>query len=124
MSKLEQSIFEKYPFLSLVVYGGQEFVGIIQNYDDTVMSIYDYSRIRTLEHKEQFLQLGEVWWWESNRQIPINLFLKTDWQVFSETLVNLNVKDCEVRHGPSVSIYELAKKRTKRRNIQLVKRVK
>ena len=24
----------------------------------------------------KFLELGDVWWWESNRQIPIHLFLK------------------------------------------------
>ena len=121
---LEKQTFEKYPFLSLVIYGGEEYVGIIQNADDTVMSIYDYSRIKTLEEKEMFLELGDVWWWESNRMIPINLFLKHEWSLFSKLLVNLNAKDCEVKYGPQVSIQELAKKRSKRRNIQLVKRVK
>ena len=124
INKQAKETFQEYPFLSLVAYGGQEYVGIIQNYDDTVLSIYDYSRIRVLEHKEAFLLLGEVWWWESNRMIPINLFLKQEWDVFNNTLVTLNVKDCEIKHGPSVSIQELAKKRSKRRNIQLVKRVK
>ena len=61
--------------------------------------------------------------YESNRQVPINLFLKEEW-IFTDTLVNLNSKDSEVTFGPSVSINELAKKRTKRRNIQLVKKVK
>ena len=74
INKQAKETFQEYPFLSLVAYGGQEYVGIIQNYDDTVLSIYDYSRIRVLEHKEAFLLLGEVWWWESNRMIPINLF--------------------------------------------------
>lgn len=124
INKAAQQIFHEYPFLSLVTYGGQEYVGIIQNYDDTVLSIYDYGKIRVAEQKQLFLQLGDVWWWESNRMIPINLFLKNDWGPFMNILVNLNAKDCEIKHGPSVSIQELAKKRTKRRNIQLVKRVK
>ena len=115
---------EKYPFLSLVTYGNQEYVGVIQNHDDTVLTLYDISRCKTTQEKENYLQLAETWWWESNRQIPINLFLRTDWSVFQNTMVSLNIKDCEIKFGPSVSIHNLAKKRGKRRNIQLVKRVK
>ena len=70
---------EKYPFLSLVTYGNQEYVGVIQNHDDTVLTLYDISRCKTTQEKENYLQLAETWWWESNRQIPINLFLRTDW---------------------------------------------
>jgi len=124
MSKLDKKIQEQYPFISLVKYSDREYVGIIQNYDDTIMSIYDISLIQTDKAKETFLLLGEQWWWESNRQIPINLFIKEDWQEFKNTLVSLNVKDCEIIFGPSVSIQELSKKRSKRRNIQLVKKVK
>ena len=65
---------EKYPFLSLVTYGNQEYVGVIQNHDDTVLTLYDISRCKTTQEKENYLQLAETWWWESNRQIPINLF--------------------------------------------------
>ena len=109
--------------MSLVKYGGLEYIGIIQNFDETVMSIYEYSRVTTDDRKAIFLELGDQWWWESNRQVPINLFLKEEW-IFSSTLVSLNSKDCEIAFGPSVSINELAKKRTKRRNIQLIKRMK
>ena len=115
---------EKYPFLSLVTYGNQEYVGVIQNHDDTVLTLYDISRCKTTQEKENYLQLAETWWWESNRQIPINLFLRNDWSVFQNTMVSLNIKDCEIKFGPSVRIHNLAKKRGKRRNIQLVKRVK
>ena len=123
MPPLAEEIFEEYPFLSLVTYGGQEYVGIIQNQDDTVLSMYDYSKI-DVDSKPNFLELGEVWWWESNRTIPINLFLKKDFEKFSNYLVTFNIKDTEVIRGPSVSIADLAKKRSKRRNIQLVKKVK
>ena len=115
---------EKYPFLSLVTYGNQEYVGVIQNHDDTVLTLYDISRCKTTQEKENYLQLAETWWWESNRQIPINLFLRNDWSAFQNTMVSLNIKDCEIKFGPSGSIHNLAKKRGKRRNIQLVKRVK
>lgn len=123
MAPLADEIFEKYPFLSLVKYGGNEYVGIVQNQDDTVLSLYDYSRLPD-EYKAKFLELGEVWWWESNRTIPINLFLKQDFAEFNTVLLTFNIKDTEVLRGPSISIAELAKKRSKRRNIQLVKKVK
>ena len=123
MPPLAEEIFEKYPFLSLVTYGGQEYVGIVQNQDDTVLSMYDYSRL-PIELKETFLALGDTWWWESNRMIPINLFLKKDFNQFATFLITFNIRDTEVVRGPSVSIADLAKKRSKRRNIQLVKKVK
>ena len=123
MPPLAEEIFEKYPFLSLVTYGGAEYVGIVQNQDDTVLSMYDYSKIPD-NLKTSFLELGDVWWWESNRMIPINLFLKKDFAQFASILITFNIRDTEVVRGPSVSIAELAKKRSKRRNIQLVKKVK
>lgn len=122
MPPLAEEIFEKYPFLSLVTYGGQEYVGIVQNQDDTVLSMYDFSRLPD-DLKQIFLELGDVWWWESNRMIPINLFLKKDFAQFAGILITFNIRDTEVVKGPSVSIAELAKKRSKRRNIQLVKKV-
>lgn len=124
MSQYAEEIFEKYPFLSLVTYGGNEYIGIIQNQDDAVLSIYDFGRLNSDESKNLFLNLGETWWWESNRMIPINLFLKHEWDVFYNILLTLNVKDCIVVYGSSVSINDLAKKRSKRRNIQLVRKVK
>ena len=123
MPALAEEIFEKYPFLSLVTYGGAEYVGIVQNQDDTVLSMYDYSKIPD-NLKASFLELGDVWWWESNRMIPINLFLKKDFAQFASILITFNIRDTEVIRGPSVSIADLAKKRSKRRNIQLVKKVK
>ncbi len=123
MPPLAEEIFEQYPFLSLVTYGGQEYVGIIQNQDDSFLSMYDYSRLDA-DMKPLFLELGDSWWWESNRTIPINLFLKKDFLQFSKYLITFNIKDTQVVKGPSVSIADLAKKRSKRRNIQLVKKVK
>ena len=124
MTSLALKVQKKYPFLSLVAYGGEEYVGIIQNSDDVVLSIYNIDSIKTSEEKRRYLELGEQWWWESNQKIPINLFLRNDWAQFSYTLTTLNIKDCEVKFGPQVSISDLGKTRSKRKNITLVKRVK
>ena len=124
MPPLAEEIFEKYPFLSLVEYSGMEYIGIIQNQDDSVFSIYDYALVPD-ESKQKFLECGDIWWWESNRMLPINLFLKQDFVQFRVCLRNFIQKDVNVVKGPTISLAELAKKRrTKRRNIQLVKKVK
>lgn len=115
-------IVQKYPFISLLSYGGNEYIGIIQNSDEVVISMYNFGAISDNEHKTMFLELGDQWWWESNRQIPINLFLKNDWELFNYTLINFNVKDCEIIAGHAVSLIDIAKKRTKRRSVQLVRK--
>ena len=98
MPPLAEEIFEKYPFLSLVTYGGNEYIGIVQNQDDTVLSMYDYSRINE-DLKPIFLELGDTWWWESNRTIPINLFLKNDFVQFASFLITFNIRDTELMRG-------------------------
>lgn len=120
---LLKEIAENFPFVSVVNYGGQEYVGIVINQDQWVTSMYVYTNLRSLQEKELLLELGEIWWWESNRMIPINIFLKQDWLLFRPYLTTFISKDCEIIAGPNVSLSELSKKRTKRRSIQLVKKI-
>lgn len=98
-------------------------MGIVQNIDDVVTTIYDYSALKTEEDKRKFIELAEAWWWESNRQIPINIFLKTDWVNFRFTLKTFNSKDVVIKYGPALSLKETAQKRSKRRSITLIRRV-
>lgn len=118
-----RALLDRYPFLSYITYGGNEYIGIIQNLDDVITSIYDYSVIRSTEQKQMYLELGETWWWESNRMVPINIFLKNDWSVFRFTLKTFNSKDVELKYGPAVSLKESAQKRSKRRSITLIRRI-
>lgn len=74
--------------------------------------------------KEILLELGEQWWWESNRKIPINIFLKNEMIVFRQYIKTLNSKDVEHIFGPMVNLNEIAEKRVKRKSIQLVRTVK
>jgi len=124
MSDLFSTVAENYPFISHITYGNTEFIGIIQNKDKLITSVYDFSKILSTKDKEMFLDLGETWWWESNRMIPINIFLRSKWDPFRHTLTTLNSKDCDIIHGPYVSLSEISAKRIKRTNIQLVRRVR
>jgi hypothetical protein len=118
-----QNLLDQYPFLSFLTYGGNEYIGIIQNLDDVITSIYDFGLLKTPDQKRLYLEFGEVWWWESNRMVPINIFLKSDWGVFRPTLKTFNSKDVELKYGPALSLKESAQKRSKRRSITLVRRV-
>jgi len=118
-----QKLLDQYPFLSYLTYGGNEYIGIIQNIDDVITSIYDYAVLKTDEQKLAYLELGEQWWWESNRMVPINIFLKADWYQFRPTLKTFNSKDVELKYGPALSLKESAQKRSKRRSITLVRRI-
>jgi hypothetical protein len=118
-----QNLLDQYPFLSFLTYGGNEYIGIIQNIDDVITSIYDFSVLKTPEQKKNYLELGEIWWWESNRLVPINIFLKNDWALFRFTLKTLNSKDVDLKYGPALSLKESIQKRSKRRSITLVRRI-
>lgn len=122
MEELKQ-LLDRYPFITYLVYGGNDYIGIIQNADEQITTIYDFGSLKTPEHKVKFLELGEQWWWESNRLIPINVFLKTDWAEFKFCVKTMNSKDVEIKAGPQVSLREMASKRSKRRSITLVRRL-
>lgn len=114
---------EKYPFITLCVYASTEYVGIIQNQDDAITTIYDFGSIQGVGEKQRFLELANVWWWESNRSIPINIFLKGEWDLFRPYLRTFTNKDLEILHGPICSLSEMARKKSKRKSITLVRRV-
>jgi len=118
-----QELLENYPFLTYLTYGGNEYIGVIQNLDEVITTIYDYGALRTVEQKRQFLELAETWWWESNRLIHINVFLKEDWLPFRAVIKTMNSKDVEIKYGPHVSLREIAAKRSKRRSITLVRKL-
>ena len=121
---LLKDIEEKFPFISVVVYGGQEYVGIIVNQDQLVTSMYVYAQLNTDTEKQRFLEMGEIWWWESNRMIPISIFLAEEMQQFQYALMTMNSRDVKVSLGPCVNLNNLAVKRVKRKNVQLVRKNK
>ena len=115
---------ENFPFISCIKSNDREYVGIVVNCDDYVSSIYDLSMITDEQERVLFLELGEVWWWESNRKIPINIFLKQEMQVFRPYIKTFSSKDVEIVFGPTVNLSEIAEKRIKRKSIQLVRSMK
>lgn len=120
-NQLFERIQEKYPFLSIVLYADKEHIGIIMNQDKVLTTMYDFGQITDNELKRLFLELGETWWWESNRSIPINLFLKDEWEPFKEYRTNFNNKNLKLLTGPCTSLNNIVQKRSKRKSITLIR---
>ena len=120
---LFKKLSDQYPFITLCLYASNEYVGIIQNQDELITTIYDFGAIQDLELKKRFVELANIWWWESNRSIPINIFLKQDWDPFKNYLRTFINKDLEVLHGPICSLAEMSRKKSKRKSITLVRRI-
>lgn len=122
MVNLRNNIENQFPFISVINYGDNEYVGIIINQDQYVTSFYDLESIRSIEERTVFLELGEIWWWESNRQIPISIFLRKDLEQFRYIIKTFNSKDVRIVLGPVVNLMNLTLKRIKRKSVQLVRR--
>ena len=121
---LRKEIEEKFPFLSVVTYGGMEYIGIVNNQDNLTTTMYIYSDALTPEEKAKLIELGEIWWWESNRMLPINIFLRKEMTRFKHVQRTMNSKDVKVTHGPTVNLNKLTVMRVKRKSVQLLKKPK
>ena len=121
--RITQNLQENFPFVTVVHHANQEYVGIIINQDQQITSMYDYALIKSNEEKAKFIELGEVWWWESNRQIPINIFLSAEISNFRYAIRNFNTKDVQIMFGPVTSLNDMIIKRVKRKSITLVRKI-
>ena len=119
---LFEKLAEKYPFLTVLRYADEEHVGIIDNRDSSVTSFIDYGSLPSTELKELFLELGETWWWESNRSIPISIFMRREWATFAPFTKTFNNKSAEILCGPATSLNEITHKKKKRKSITLVRK--
>jgi hypothetical protein len=121
---LLKEIEKQFPYVSVIAYGGNEYVGIISNQDQYVTTMFVYTGLKTDQHKKLLLDLGEVWWWESNRMIPINIFLKKEIEELRYCMITMNTKDVKILIGHCVNVNNLSIKRVKRKSVQLIKKIK
>ena len=120
--KLEE-IQKNYPFLSVIKVANEERVGIIQNCDQRIISIYCYDYIQK-QLQPLFLEYGRDWWWESNRKLPVNMFIGDKFKVFSSSLRSYSMKETEVVFGPITKLSDLLNvKRLRRKTVQLIRKV-
>lgn len=111
----------RWPFLTHIRYLGRDYVGIVQNSDQNFIHMYVIEPSWTADQKVEFIQCGELYWWGSNRQIPINVFLGARFKPYGVYLKSFSMKEAEVMAGPMPSLDMLINKRSKKRTVQLVK---
>jgi hypothetical protein len=114
--------YSEFEFLTGLQYLEKDYVGIVVNHDSHILTFYDIDMLPSLDHKKEFLELGEIWWWESNRMLPIDVFLHHEMKPFRPYLKTFVLKDVEILFGPVTSLQNLLKKRIKRRSIQLIRK--
>lgn len=124
MAKLRDDIEQNLPFISVLNYGEEEYVGIIINQDQYVTSFYDLNAIKDATDRAAFLEVGETWWWESNRQFPINIICRDQIKIFAYAIRTFNSKDVRIILGPVVNLHNLTAKRVKRKSVQLVRKTR
>lgn len=124
MNEEIKSILEKFPFLTYATLLDKEYLGIVQNSDAQLISMYVLDMLPPGEARKEFLKCGDEWWWGSNRQIPINIFLKEKFKHFRVCLKHFGRKDFNIQAGPPmVSLQETIAKRVRKRQVTLVKKV-
>ena len=111
----------RWPFLTEIRYLNKDYVGIVQNADATFLHMYVIDQTMNLVQKQEFLNCGDLYWWGSNRQIPINVFLRDRFSPFKSYLKSFSRKEVLVVNGPMPSLDTLMNKRTKKRTVQLVR---
>lgn len=115
-----QILTEKFPFLSYGTYNEEDYVGIIQNHDTTFVMMYVYNKIQDEKLKKLFLEYSDEYYWSSNRLVPINIYFRNRFKVFTPYLMAFSAKDFNLICGPSPSIDAYMSKRIKRRTVALV----
>jgi hypothetical protein len=118
-----KELLEKFPFLSYGTMNGVQYIGVVQNADSQLISIYLLNEIPTGDLRRDFIKCGTEWWWGSNRQIPINVFLKDRFRPFRPFLKHFSRKDFNLESGPVVSLQEIIARRVRKRQITLVRRI-
>ncbi len=116
-------ILEQFPFLSYGTMNNLPYLGVVQNCDNQLISIYDLNAIPSKELREDFIKCSTEWWWGSNRQIPINIFLKERFKPYRDYLKHFSRKDFILVSGPVVSLQETISRRVRKRQVTLVRRL-
>jgi hypothetical protein len=117
----DNNMWARWPFLTHIKYLGRDYVGIVQNSDVNFVHMYVIEPSWNSELKVEFISCGESYWWGSNRQIPINVFLGARFKPFGAFLKSFSTKEAEIVQGPMPSLDTLINKRSKKRTVQLVK---
>jgi hypothetical protein len=117
-------IIAAHPFLSRISYGNYEFIGLIINQDQHVTSFYDYNALSSNLDRMAFLSAGELWWNETNRQIPIIMICRKLVERFDYAVKTTITKDTIIVDGHITNISRITENRAKQKDVRLIRKLK
>ena len=115
---------ETLPFLTHMRLKDTNFLCLILNSDEKILTFYDLDAIKTDEEVQRLMSVADAWWSESNRLLPISIFMREGTREFQKYLRTVNRKDIEIIEGPCTSLNKLINKRTKKKQISLMRKPK
>ncbi len=121
--RITENLSKNFPWITVLTYVEKEYVGVVINQDPQVTTLYDWEMIRDFSQRERFVEMADAWWWESNRQIPINIFMIREAQEFKYAIKTLTTKDVRIDLGPCMRLDQIMTKRVKRRSITLIRKI-
>lgn len=110
-----------YPCVTVIEHDGQIYYGIIKIKSKQYITLYCFDSMNE-NLQEDLLLLANNWWWQSNRTIPISLFMCDEMVKFEPYTKRFDTPSVKVLSGPVISLSDLPTKRIKRRNIVLKKK--
>lgn len=117
----EQSYNKTPPFVTIIRHNDILHYGVVKIKSKQYTTMYCFSK---MDHQVQLklIEYANQWWWQSNRSIPISLFMQEEMEEFEDYTHRFNTDQVVIVSGPSISLSELPTKRIKRRNITLKKK--
>lgn len=109
-----EGYLDQLPFLTYGRAHGQDYIGIMVVSSKNYTSMYVLNNVDNPTLRKKLIELGEKWWWQSNRNIPINLFMPEQMEAFEFCRQRFMSKDIDILKGPIVSLMKLPTKRIKR----------
>lgn len=121
MTGEEAESLRRYPYLTFLQVGDTAVLGVVQNVSPHVVNVFDFARLRTEEHRRDFLRLAEEWWFESNTQVPIDVFLAGKFDHLLHCLRFYPRTAVLKIEGPQINLDELYKRRIRRRRTEFIR---
>lgn len=106
------------PFVTIIEHNDMLYYGVVKIKSKQYITLYCFNKM-DLDKQNTLIEYGKQWWWQSNRSIPISLFMREEMEDFEPFTHRFNTDQVKVISGPIISLSELPTKRIKRRNITL-----
>jgi len=122
MDNNKNDFFKSLPFVTTCGVYGSDIIGILNIRGKNMTSIFVLELIDNYTDLIELLKLGEIWWWECNRNIPISVFMHEKMERFEYCKKAFPTKEFNIKTGPVVSISNIPTKRIKRNTTILKKK--